>query len=74
MTSEEFYTYAPAYETTLYGNKGGGVTVEQCDAGDRQLIYLTTHQARWLADRLIRIADEIESAEVDSGGAEDGDS
>ena len=75
MTTEEFYTYEAALKTRVYGNNAGGITVEQdgalpvlCDDGS--LIILNLHQARWLADRLVRIANEIEADERDADRAD----
>ena len=68
MTSEDYYTYSPAYETTIYSNKGGGITIDQSRSySEEALVVLTLDQARWLSKRLVDLVNEIEQAD-DVGG------
>jgi hypothetical protein len=65
MTNEAFYTYPEAYETKIFPNMGGGITIRQCEQSyEREhLILLSLDQSRWLLDRLSMLIKQIESAD-----------
>ena len=60
MTESEVYTYPQAFETQVFANEGGGITVFQLDPdGEEHMVVLTVHQARWLSAALTAIAEEL---------------